>query len=82
MLKEEREQAPSWAGLWTLSYVPSTYENDVPAGKPGPQKAEPQGSPCLKEYPNYLCNRIESYILLCLLGYDPRPIDNCPLLTT
>ena len=36
----------------------------------------------LKEYPNYLRNRIESYILLRLLGYDHRPIDNCPLLTT
>jgi len=50
--------------------------------KTSPQKEEPQGSPCLKEYPNYLCNRIESYILLCLLGYDHKPIDNCPLLTT
>ena len=60
---------------------------------PGPQKEEPQGSyldsllpqgsyldsPRLREYPNYLCNQIESYILLCLLGYDHRPIDNCPL---
>ena len=26
----------SWAGLWTLSYMPSTYENDIPTGKPGP----------------------------------------------
>ena len=49
-------------------------------------KEEPQGlyldSLGLKEYPNYLCNQIESYILLCLLGYDHKPIDNCPLLIT
>ena len=55
------------------------YGNDIPTGKPGPWKEEPQGSyldsPSLKEYPNYLCNRIESYILLCLLGYDHKPID-------
>ena len=68
--------------LWTLSYMPSIYGNDIPTGKPGPQKEEPQGSPSLKEYPNFLCNQIESYILLCLLGYDHRPIDNCPLWTT
>ena len=36
----------------------------------------------LKEYLNYLCNRIESYFLLRLLGYDHKPVDNCPLLTT
>ena len=66
-----------------LSYMPSIYGNDIPTGKPGPWKEEPQGSyldsPSLKEYPNYLCNRIESYILLCLLGYDHRPINNCPV---
>ena len=33
----------------------------------------------LKEYPNYLSNKLESDILLCLLGYDHRPTDNCPL---
>ena len=76
----------SWAGLWTLSYMPSIYGNNIPTGKPGPQKEEPQGlyldSPSPKKYPNYLCNQIESYSLLCLLGYDHRLIDNCPLLTT
>ena len=25
---------PSWAGLWTLSYMPSIYGNDTPTGKP------------------------------------------------
>ena len=40
------------------------------------------GLHCLKEYANYLCNQIESYMLLCLLGYDHRPIDNYLLLTT
>ena len=60
-VKEETEQAlesrtPTWAGLWTLSYMPSIYGNDIPTGKPGPQKEEPQGSPSLKEYPKHLCN--------------------------
>ena len=41
-------RTPSWAGLWTLSYVPSIYANDIPTGKPGPQKEEPQGSPSPK----------------------------------
>ena len=27
---------PSWARLWTLSYMPSIYENNTPTGKPGP----------------------------------------------
>ena len=75
-------RTPSWAGLWTLSSMPRIYGKDIPTGKPGPWKQEPKGSSSLKEYPNYLCNWIESYILLCLLGYDHRPIDNCPLLTT
>ena len=44
-------------------------------------RKSPRALHCLKEYPNYLCNWIESYILLCLLGYDHKPIDNCPLLT-
>ena len=30
-------RAPSWAGLWTLSYIPSIYGNHIPTGKPGPQ---------------------------------------------
>jgi len=29
-------KTPSWARLWTLSYMPSIYENDIPTGKPGP----------------------------------------------
>ena len=37
-------RTPSWAGLWTLSSMPSIYGNDTPTGKPGPQKEEPQGS--------------------------------------
>ena len=40
-------RTPSWAGLWTLSYMPSIYGNDIPTGKPGPlvfQLEEPQGS--------------------------------------
>ena len=36
-------RSPSWAGLWTLSYRPSIYGNDIPTGKPGSQKEKPQG---------------------------------------
>ena len=37
-------RTPSWAGVWTLSYMPSIYGNDILTGKPGPRKEEPQGS--------------------------------------
>ena len=30
-------ETPSWAGLWTLSYMPSIYGNDIPTEKPGPR---------------------------------------------
>ena len=76
-------RAPSWAGLWTLSYMLSIFGDDIPTGKPGARKEEPpRALHRLKEYPNYLCDQIESSIRLCLLVYDHRPIDNCPLLTT
>ena len=29
-------RTPSWAGLWTLSYTPSIYGNNIPTGKPDP----------------------------------------------
>ena len=44
-------RTPSWAGLWTLSYMPSIYGNNIPTGKPGPWKEEPQGSPLPKRIP-------------------------------
>ena len=44
MLKEEREQAPSWAGLWTLSYMPSIYGNDIQLENQTLGVEEPQGS--------------------------------------
>ena len=37
-------RTPSWTGLWTSSYTHSIYGNNIPTGKPGPQKEEPQGS--------------------------------------
>jgi len=37
-------RTPSWARLWTLSYMPCIFGNDIPTGKPGPWKEEPQGS--------------------------------------
>ena len=39
-------RTPSWAGSWTLSYMPR-----ISAGKPGPRKEEPQGSPSPKRIP-------------------------------
>ena len=27
-------RTPSWAGLWTLSYMPCIYGNDILTGKP------------------------------------------------
>ena len=56
-----------------------TYNWKTRPPTPTPME-EPQvsylGSPSPKRNCNYLCNQIESYILLCLLGYDHRPIDN------
>ena len=43
-------RTPSWAGLWTLSYIPSIYGNYTPTGKPA-RKEEPQGSPLPKRIP-------------------------------
>ena len=60
--------------------------NQLENQTPPPTVEEPQGSylysPLPKKYPNCLCNQIEPHILLSLLAYDHRPIDNCPLLTT
>ena len=37
-------RTPSWAGLWTLSYMPSIYGNDIPTGKPDlPLNPTPNG---------------------------------------
>jgi len=40
LLLESR--TPSWARLWTMSYMPSIYGNDIPTRKPGPRKEEPR----------------------------------------
>ena len=59
-------RTPSWAGLWTLSLsIETTFQLENQAGRKSPRALR-----SLKEYPNYLCNWIESYILLCLLGHD------------
>ena len=34
-------RTPSWAGLWTLSYMPSIYGNHIPTGKPSPLDGTP-----------------------------------------
>ena len=36
-------RTPSWAGLWTLSYMPSIYGNDIPTGKQGPPDGRAPG---------------------------------------
>ena len=48
--KEETEnrlhlesRTPSWAGLWTRSYMPSIYGNNIPTGKPGPPDGRAPG---------------------------------------
>ena len=65
---------------WTLS--PVSMERTYQLENQAPRRKSPRALHFLKEYTNYLCNLMESYILLCLLGYDHKPIDNCPLLTT
>ena len=67
-------------GRWAI--CPVSMETTYQLENQAPRRKSLKGLYCLKEYPNYLCNQIELYILLCLLGYDHRPIDNCPLLTT
>ena len=61
---------------------PGSMQTTYQLENQAPRRKSPRALHRLKEYPNYLCNRIESYILLCLLGYDHKPSDNCPLLTT
>ena len=36
-------RTPSWAGLWTLSCMPSIYGNSIPTGKPGPPDGRAPG---------------------------------------
>ena len=38
-------RTPSWAGLWTLSYMPSIYGNNIPTGKPDSPPPPPDESP-------------------------------------
>ena len=37
-------RTPSWARLWSLSYMPSIHGNDIQTGKSDPRMEEPQGS--------------------------------------
>ena len=36
-------RTPSWAGLWTLSYMPSIDGNDIPTGKADPPDGRAPG---------------------------------------
>ena len=52
-------RTPSWARLWTLSYVPTIYGNTDQLENQAPGRKSPRALHCLKEYPNYLCNQIK-----------------------
>ena len=91
--RKQTEQAPCWKQD-SISGQTVDFELDAqylwkrhtnwktrPPGWKSP-RARTETFCCLKEYPYYLCNPIESYILLCLLEYDHRPIDTYLGLTT
>ena len=87
--RKQTEQAPSWKQDSTLGrtvdfelYAQYLRKRHTNWKTRPPGWKSPRALHHLKEYPNYLCNWIESYILLCLLEYDHGPTDNCPLLTT
>jgi len=48
-------KTPSWAGMWSLSYMPSIYGNDMPTGKSDPPVEEPQGSYLESPSPKRIC---------------------------
>jgi len=81
-MKKETEQALSWkqdsilgrTGLWAI--CPVSMEMTYQLANQAPGRKTPRALHRLKEYPNYLCNRIESYILLCSLGYDHKLLIN------
>ena len=53
-MKEETEQALSWKQDSILGQTVDFElyaQYDIPTGKPGPQKKEPQGSPSPKRIP-------------------------------
>ena len=57
-MKEETDRTgsiesrtPSWAGLWTLSYMSSIYGNDIPTGKPEPLDGRAPGHVPTKRIP-------------------------------
>ena len=62
---------PSWAGLWTLSYMRSIYGNDIPTGKPDLQDGR---APGLRKAPAAAAaaKSLQSCLTLC------DPIDGSP----
>ena len=89
LLKEETEQALSWKQDSILGqtvdfelYAQYLWKRHTNWKTRTPGRKSPRALHRLKEYPNYLCDQIESYILLCLLRNDYKPIDNRLLLTT
>ena len=53
-------------GLWAI--CPVSMETSYQLENQAPRRKSPKALLRLKEHPNYLCNRIESYILLCYWG--------------
>ena len=60
--------------LWAIR--PVSMETTYQLENQAPRRKSPRALHHLQEYPNYLCNRIESYILLCSLGYDHKLLIN------
>ena len=68
-------------GLWAI--CPGSMETTHQMENQAPRRKSPRALHLLKEYPNYLCNWIESYILLHLLGYAAaaaKSLQSCPIL--
>ena len=61
-MKEETDRTgsiesrtPSWAGLWTLSYMLSIYGNDIPMENQTPWIKEPQDLYLDSSMPKIIC---------------------------
>ena len=84
--RKQTEQVPSWKQDSILGrtvdfelYALYLWKRHTNWKIRPPRVEEPQGSYLdspspEKKYRNYLCNQIESWILLCLLGYDHRTL--------
>ena len=58
-----------WPDCGLGALCPVSMDTTYQLENQGPGRKSPRALHRLKEYPNCLCDKIESYILLCLLGY-------------